>query len=1204
MRQRQNSALLANAMISVSAIALSISVAHAEPSVACDDEDQRICGARSDNNRLDVEKRGPNLEQGGAAPVLSGDGYRISIDGVPSAGEETTQDIQRRDDIAALAANTFIRFDETIIAPVLNVTTAEAAAKRGEAVRFFSYANYPAFIQRAEVRLFNAAASVKDDPIAVLPVTIGAGASWIPDGDVEAVQYVLRVYDAEGRFDETLAQKLPIVEADYPDAPVRSGPLQEDKTAQRAIPLKGGTITVVVSDLKDEQSVSVMGADAVASGKGTAFAERIVPHGEHNVDVVIADRGGDAVKITRPINIARDDHFLVGLADLTFIHQSIEGNDELAAGPETDFDDNFVEGRLAFYYKGKIKGKYIITAAADTREQRIGNLFSNFTEKDQRAFLRRIDPDRYYPVYGDDSVTLEDAPTAGKFYIRVERGASSVLWGNFQTQLTGTEFVNYSRGLYGANLRAVTPGQTAYGEARAAVTAFAADPGTVGSREEFRGTNGTVFYFRNQDIVEGSERLFVEVRDRVSGIVRSRTELIPARDYDFNHIQGRVLLREALPAVSDGVLFVRDAALAGDPVYLVATYEFAPTFIAPSNFTTGGRGEAWLNDHIRIGLNGYRQADEGFEQSLAGGDVTIRLNPETYFKAEAARSNGGGFGELVSGSGGFEFIDRRQIADAALGLRLEGAANLSDIDDGLNGRVSAYFQDREEGFSSPGQLTIGGEALSQYGGAFEIALGKTTTARFKADINDGDINDATVVEGGFVKTFWRRLTASVGVRHDDRASTLAGGGTASPTLNQEGARTDLAVELGYTPIIDDEDDPEWNLRAFGQLSLDHAQTREGNDRIGVGGGYRFSKRAKFDGEVSAGELGLGAKAGVDYQIGDYGSLYLAYTLAAENPNAFNTGRLGRVTAGAKTRYTDDISVFAEGRYEYGAGPTGVTQAYGVDWTPGDRWAYGLSYETGGLVDPIVGDINRDAITGSISYAADNLRIAGSLEYRDEESSQTGDRIVWAWRTNLNYQVNEGLRLYAKLNGAVSNERNNSPLDEAEFLEVVGAGAYRPVTHDKLNILLKYTFLEDLPSPAQITATGASVDFAQRSHVFSVDGSYDLNGWLTVGAKVAHRLGQLRLSRDPSAPWFDSSSTFVAGRVDVRFVEGWELLAEARSLNVRQAEDQRIGGLLAIYRQVGDHVKFGVGYNFTDFSDDLTDLSFNEDGVFINVLGQY
>lgn len=36
-------------------------------------------------------------------------------------------------------------------------------------------------------------------------------------------------------------------------------------------------------------------------------------------------------------------------------------------------------------------------------------------------------------------------------------------------------------------------------------------------------------------------------------------------------------------------------------------------------------------------------------------------------------------------------------------------------------------------------------------------------------------------------------------------------------------------------------------------------------------------------------------------------------------------------------------------------------------------------------------------------------------------------------------------------------------------------------------------------------------------------------------------------------------------------------------------------LVAVYRYFGKHVKVGAGYNFTDFSEDLTDLRFRHEG---------
>ncbi len=74
----------------------------------------------------------------------------------------------------------------------------------------------------------------------------------------------------------------------------------------------------------------------------------------------------------------------------------------------------------------------MLTASADTGEDKIQNLIKGLDAKDPRQVLRRIDPDEYYPIYGDDSTMVEDAPTSGKFYVRLERGESHVMWGNFQ----------------------------------------------------------------------------------------------------------------------------------------------------------------------------------------------------------------------------------------------------------------------------------------------------------------------------------------------------------------------------------------------------------------------------------------------------------------------------------------------------------------------------------------------------------------------------------------------------------------------------------------------------------------------------------------------------------------------------------------------------------------------------------------------------
>ena len=56
------------------------------------------------------------------------------------------------------------------------------------------------------------------------------------------------------------------------------------------------------------------------------------------------------------------------------------------------------------------------------------------------------------------------------------------------------------------------------------------------------------------------------------------------------------------------------------------------------------------------------------------------------------------------------------------------------------------------------------------------------------------------------------------------------------------------------------------------------------------------------------------------------------------------------------------------------------------------------------------------------------------------------------------------------------------------------------------------------------------------------------------------------------------------------------------LDMPDLNESRSGFLTTVSRYFGDHLKAGLGYNFTDFSEDLTDLSYDHQGVFLNVTG--
>jgi len=55
------------------------------------------------------------------------------------------------------------------------------------------------------------------------------------------------------------------------------------------------------------------------------------------------------------------------------------------------------------------------------------------------------------------------------------------------------------------------------------------------------------------------------------------------------------------------------------------------------------------------------------------------------------------------------------------------------------------------------------------------------------------------------------------------------------------------------------------------------------------------------------------------------------------------------------------------------------------------------------------------------------------------------------------------------------------------------------------------------------------------------------------------------------------------------------------LSLPDVRQRRSGALAAVYRYIGKNLKIGVGYNFTDFSDDLTDLGYDHRGAFFNII---
>ena len=1130
--------------------------------------------------------------------------FRISVDGEPlvDADRPNSADVTRCVDVALERADIQVRYDAMEATPWLNVSVFPNAAVRHQPVTFTAYTNYQYWIAGAEVRVFGLNESLQGTPMAVIPLDERGQAHWTPaQADLKQVRYVLRVYDRDGKFDETAPQPLTI--AEKPDLLARDTQQREEligygenRLSVHNIAVSGGAVTVNGEHLQPGQRVRFLGQEIPVDAHGKFAARQILPAGSHVVDVDVLDETTTALHFARNLYIPDRDWFYIALGDLTAGRNSTSGPARLVTGDTQHFDNQaYVDGRMAFYLKGKIKGDWLLTASADTKEQPLKNLFSNFDEKDPRYLLRRLDPDRYYPVYGDDSTTVDDAPTRGKFYVKLAKGDSHAMWGNFQTQLSGSDLVQYSRGLYGANLKWRSDDVTAFGQKKTQVDFFAGDPGTLGAREQFRGTGGSLYYVQHQDVTRGSEHLWVEVRDKDSGIVLKVTQLSATQDYDFDPIQGRILLRTPLPSTADDSQLVRAGSLSGHPVYLVSTYEYAPGVSQPGNMTYGGRAAQWLGENVQIGVTGYRQGDAATRQNLIGVDATYRVAPGVYLKAETARSSGPGTSTQSSVTGGFEFNAIQSPGGVANAHRVEAAVNLAEISD-QKGKLNAYWQDRERGYSSPGQITSEDIRQSGFGGEIEIA--KDTTLQAKADIKDATSQDTKAVTASVKHQFTPNWAGSVGVRHDDLDTRIA---NASPTLSQNGERTDLGVQVDYNPAPETEK-PDWKAYGFFQDTVRSSGNRRDNNRLGVGGSWQLNEKFNLLGELSSGNGGVGGKVGGDWQVTDRSQLYMNYALDTDRTDSLYRGRQGTLVSGSKTRFTDNLSVYGEDRLMHGVGPSGLLHAFGLDLAARDGWNFGVKGETGDLSDPLAGDFSRKALSFSVGRSVEKIKYAGNVEWRKEDGTQVGERTTWLVRNAFGYQIDPDWRFLGKLNFSVSDSNRGSSLN-SDFTEAVAGYAWRPVNNDKVNALFKYTYYANQPSPAAISTAGVAADYEQRSHILSIDAIYDVKPWLSVGGKYGFRRAEMRAPKT-SGDWENADAHLLIGRADWHFVHNWDAMLELRWLNVTAADDSRAGALAGVYRHINENVKAGVGYNFTDFSDDMTDMSYRSHGWFVNLISKF
>ncbi len=925
----------------------------------------------------------------------------------------------------------------------------------------------------------------------------------------------------------------------------------------------------------------------------------------------------DLTGLATPVSVNDDYWFAVGFASLTVGENDASGNVSLLSADDHFDGSTYADGRLAFYAKGKLSGKYRITAQLDSTEDELKNLGDNLKRKDPRRIFRQLDPNLYYPVYGDDSTVTSDVDTRGAFYARVDWDKNLALWGNFNTGLTDTEFMQYNRSLYGTKITHEASEATKFGNSKTKLTVFGSEAQSVAAHVTFRATGGSLYYLRDTDIVQGSEKVWIEVRRRDTEQVVERMVLIEGRDYEIDAIQGRIILRRPLSQVVNDRerSIIRSSPLEGDEVFLLADYEYVPASFVADDLTYGGRGQAWLGDHVAIGATAITDERNGTDYTLRGGDLILQHSENSYLRAEYAQSRARQQGaNFISSDGGLTFQSQTDGGTGS-GLHgdvtaLEGNLDLADISDSLDGDLHAWSKNRGAEFST-GRLAQG-VGVDDNGVEMHLKIGddyEVTAAHTDLEREQLSRERVTRLQ---VSGKLGDLDAGLEVRHEDVDIQAA----TTPVSDLNGANVDgeallLGARLGYGFGENS------TIYAVGQKVAYDQGTYKKNDLFALGINTKPRENLGVSLEASDGDRGSALIAGVDYAVADglnfnlsggvgsgaisqfatryaIGEGHELYGSYAVDQDRSDSAR-NLLTLGQRRVFGRGLGLFAESQFGKDDRYASVAHVFGLEFEGEDDWRFNASVQFSeneglGLA------FERRALSFGAFRNKDDLKFSSRIEFREDEGASVHQR-QYVSSNSATLKLDEDNRLLGGLNISWTDDELNGGHD-ARFVEFDIGHAYRPTGNETFNVIARYSFLYDLPTEGQ-----ATIRPDERSHLLSIEGIHDPENRWEFAAKLAIRKGEQRVLRD-TGPWQDFGLRLASVRARYQVNRKWDGLAEYRWLSDHDGDNDRQGVLLAAYRQVNDYFKVGVGFNFTEFNDQLRIDSYDNRGWFVDIIGMY
>jgi hypothetical protein len=855
-----------------------------------------------------------------------------------------------------------------------------------------------------------------------------------------------------------------------------------------------------------------------------------------------------------------------------------------------DFNDGkgTAAGRAAFFLKGTIRGDALLTAAYDS-------------DKDTRArLLRDVRPDELYPVYGDASRRSFDARSAERLYVRLDKGKSYLLYGDFVTgdgfsqplgqgavaSLKQRSLGNYNRTATGVRLH--------HEQGNFTGNVFAFRDSLRQVVEEIASQGSGPYGLRNGGALEGSEKVEVIVRDRAqpSTIVSVRA-LVRLVDYTFEPFSGRILLTSFLPAVDDNL----------NPVSLRVTYEVDQ---GGDPFWVAGADAQWrVSEAIEVGGSVVKDRNALAPYELLSGNGTLRLGARTAVIVEGAQSTStvntnptnqstapalaGRRGEVQGRAARVELAhegdrtDARLFAGRSSTLFNNPSAPLAGGRDELYARGGLKFTDTLKGFvegsRSEDRNTGGGERSGAGIGLRWLAMDRLT-----------------------LEASLRRARETIGTQPNgtlswpyDNAGGLSGSiasGSGGGLLGYGNQVLDPATGL---PVIQQTTPP-------GGVSSLPVGTKLESTTVRLGAGWRATDRINLGAEVESDVSGDDRRRvalGGDVAVAERTRLYGRWERQSgwvQLAGVSDINRSAGVWAfGIDTSYLPDTQLFSEYRLRDAVSGRDLQLASGIRnlWNVAEGWRISSAYEnlrvlSGSTVPVRAGSIGLD-------WTAHPLwRGSGRAEVRrsgDKTDTPDNDRFTTTLLQGLlARKLDRDWTLLARNHYLRTNytDRGSVVQDRAQL-----GLAYRDTDTNRVNALGKVEYKTERDASNARVGTLSS-----RAWITSLHGDWHpaRPWWLT--GRLA---GKLQRDQFENGVQSRFKAALASGRVVWDVTENWDVsLLAATQFGQASARQYAYGAEVGYLLQ--QNLWLSAGFNATGFAGDadLAGYEYTRRGAYLRL----